>query len=87
MGALRRPNYLTASCRVPQDLTTFELWECNLVTGVPRSVAALLPPNLQMLGLWYEPDAIDRQDLFVVSALELRHRLPSIPVWTSVVCM
>lgn len=51
--------------------------ECNLVTGVPRSVAALLPPNLQTLCLWYEPDAISQQDLFVVSAPEFRHRLHS----------
>lgn len=82
-----RPTYSTAPCRVPQDLATFDLWECNLVAGVPRSVAALLPPNLQTLCLWYEPDAIDRQDLFAVSTQERRRRLPFISVWTPIVCM
>ena len=53
----------------PQDLASFELMECNLLAGVPGSVAALLPPSLQTLRLRYDARFINPDHLFAVRAL------------------
>jgi hypothetical protein len=76
--AIRRTWLPTASSLITsQDLATFELMECNLVTGVPRSVATLLPPNLQTLRIQYVSRDINRRHLFKVCAMERRKAPPS----------